>query len=233
MDQENPMLDFVDEEARPLREALGLAFGWDEDQAIQHLEATWRNNQEVPEPRDPPPGNDQAPPQGGPPQVRLDELVQQPEQPEQPQEKKKPTIADFEEDEPPPNAIAARPLQYALQKIAAFEYVELWYFMWEGCFEATKQSRSQADDAFGLLATNEVLTLRPECQGGPRALPHGDAPSPYLFPRTPERSRLAEQTHLGFIHLLLDAGITPFPSLDAAGRPHPGHVRGQGQTTLA
>ncbi|KAG6375054.1 hypothetical protein JVT61DRAFT_3836 [Boletus reticuloceps] len=142
MDQENPMPDFVDDKAHPLHEALRLAFGWDEDQAIQHLDATWRNNQEVPEPRDPPPGNNQAPPQGGPPQVRRDELAQQPEQPEQPQEKKKPTIANFEEDEPPPNAIASRPSQYALQKITAFEYVELWYFTREGCFEATKQSHS-------------------------------------------------------------------------------------------
>ncbi|KAF8129358.1 hypothetical protein EV363DRAFT_1169125 [Boletus edulis] len=161
MDQENPMPDFADEEARPLREALSLAFGWDEEQAIQHLEATWRNRQDRPEPRGPPPGRDQDPPQGGPPRLQLDEPEVQPEQPEPPQEKKKPTIADFEEDEPTPNAIASRPSQFALQKIAAFEYVELWYFTKEGCFEATKQSRSQADDAFGILAANEVLTLRP------------------------------------------------------------------------
>ena len=33
--------------------------------------------------------------------------------------------------------------------------------MKEGCFEVTKQAHLQADDAFGLLSTNDVLTLHP------------------------------------------------------------------------
>jgi hypothetical protein len=42
MDPEpNLMSDFAAEEAFLLWEALMLAFGWNEDQAIQHLEATW------------------------------------------------------------------------------------------------------------------------------------------------------------------------------------------------
>ncbi|KAF8545763.1 hypothetical protein OG21DRAFT_1372400, partial [Imleria badia] len=76
-------------------------------------------------------------------------------------DKRKPIIGDFNENAPPPNVIACRPSQYALQKIAVFEYVKLWYFTRDGCFKATKQAHSQADDTFGLLSTNEVLTLHP------------------------------------------------------------------------
>ena len=64
-----------------------------------------------------------------------------------------------EEDAPPPNIITFRPSQYVLQKIPVYKYVELWYFTKDGCFEATQQAHLQADDAFGLLFTNEVLTL--------------------------------------------------------------------------
>ena len=43
MEQEpNPMPDFAAEEAFLLREGLMGAFGWNEEQAVQHLEATWR-----------------------------------------------------------------------------------------------------------------------------------------------------------------------------------------------
>jgi len=83
------------------------------------------------------------------------------DQAKQAQDKKKPTIGDFEKDAPPPNVITSRPSQYALQKITAFEYIELWYFTKDGCFEATKQAHSQADDAFGLASTNKILTLHP------------------------------------------------------------------------
>ncbi|KAF8122776.1 hypothetical protein EV363DRAFT_1300965 [Boletus edulis] len=155
MDQENPMPDFADKEAHLLHEVLRLAFGWDEDQAIQHLEATWCNNQERHEPRDPHPGHDHDPLQGGPSRVQPDELEIQLEQPELPQEKK-PTIADFEEDEPLPNAIALRSSQYALQKITAFEYIELWYFTKKGCFEATKQSCSQTTPSASLQPTKNA-----------------------------------------------------------------------------
>ncbi|KAF8549729.1 hypothetical protein OG21DRAFT_1420873 [Imleria badia] len=156
------MPDFADEEARPLREALSLAFGWNEEQAIQHLEATWRNHQDRPEPRGPPPGRDQDLPQGGPPRLQLDEPEVQPEQPEPPQEKKKPTIADFEEDEPTPNAIASRPSQFALQKIATFEYVELWYFTKEvltlRAVASVKASRNAKADHE--LSLTEILQAR-------------------------------------------------------------------------
>lgn len=77
----------------------------------------------------------------------------------QAQEKKKLTIGDFEEDAPPPNVITCCLWQYVLQKIATYEYVELWCFTKDRCFEATKQVHSQADNGFSLLSTNKVLTL--------------------------------------------------------------------------
>ena len=43
----------------------------------------------------------------------------------QAQEKKKPTIGDFEKDVLPPNVITLCPSQYAIQKVVAYEYMEL------------------------------------------------------------------------------------------------------------
>ena len=156
------MLDFTAEGAHPLREALILAFGWDKEQTVQHLECTWRQAHPDLDPPQRPPG---TPPQEDPEGELL--LVLQEDEGEakdpakQVQDKKKPSIGDFKEDLPLPNVMACCLSQYALQKIAAFKYVKLWYLTKEGCFEATKQAWSQADDAFGLLATSEVLTLRP------------------------------------------------------------------------
>jgi hypothetical protein len=76
-------------------------------------------------------------------------------------EKKKPKINDFDADLPPPSVIIPRPSQYAIQKQSSFEFVEMWYFSPEGCAEATRHHRSQADDTFGLTASNDVLTIRP------------------------------------------------------------------------
>ena len=162
MDQvPNLMPDFAADEAFPLCKVLMEAFGWNKDRAIQHLENTWR--QAHPEHM---PARDLPDP---PPQECQEEEqpLEHPGRGEDPgdlagqaQEKKKPTIGNFEEDVPLPNVIACQPSQYALQKIATYDYIELWYFTREGCFEAAKHAHLQADDAFGLLATNEVLTLR-------------------------------------------------------------------------
>ncbi|KAH0829224.1 hypothetical protein J3R83DRAFT_2789 [Lanmaoa asiatica] len=76
-------------------------------------------------------------------------------------EKKKPKIGDFNVGLAFPSVIVQRPSQYALQKIASFDFVELWYFSPEGCKDAAKHIRSSADDAFGLTNCNDILTLRP------------------------------------------------------------------------
>ena len=136
-------------------------FGWNELQAIQYLETTWRQVHQDPHPLE----LLDAPRQLCPEQDQLLELPDRDEEVADPtkqaQDKKKLSIRDFEEDAPPPNVIACHPFQYALQKIVIFEYVELWYFTREGCFEASRLAHSQADDAFGIALTNEILTLRP------------------------------------------------------------------------
>ena len=84
-------------------------------------------------------------------------MPQQEERDEQAQEKKKPTIGDFEEDIPPPNVIALRPSQYVIQKVAAYEYMELWYFTKEGCFKATKQALLELSDC--VIWTNPCMYM--------------------------------------------------------------------------
>jgi hypothetical protein len=53
-----------------------------------------------------------------------------------------------------------RPSQYAIQKLITFDFIELWYFSLEGCAEAHRNHKSQADDAFGISSAHDVLTLR-------------------------------------------------------------------------
>lgn len=76
-------------------------------------------------------------------------------------EKKKPKIDDFNENRPAFSIITPCPSQYAIQKIAAFDFVELWYSFLEGCTKAARCHKSQADDAFSVTNTNDILTLRP------------------------------------------------------------------------
>ncbi|KAG6379374.1 hypothetical protein JVT61DRAFT_11838 [Boletus reticuloceps] len=76
-------------------------------------------------------------------------------------EKKKPKMADFTSGLPPPNVLIKRPSQYALTKLASFDFVELWYFSPEGCNDAAKHLKSSTDDAFGISSSNDFLTLRP------------------------------------------------------------------------
>ncbi|KAG1900535.1 uncharacterized protein F5891DRAFT_980130 [Suillus fuscotomentosus] len=57
-------------------------------------------------------------------------------------EKKKPKINDFDVEAVVADVLIPRPSQYALQKIKSMEYVELWYFSPEGCWEASESSRT-------------------------------------------------------------------------------------------
>ncbi|KIN97861.1 hypothetical protein M404DRAFT_31942 [Pisolithus tinctorius Marx 270] len=74
---------------------------------------------------------------------------------------KKPQMADFTIGHPPPSIIVNRPSQYTTNKLASCNYVELWYFSPEGCNDAAKHTRSNANDTFGISSTNDLLTLRP------------------------------------------------------------------------
>ena len=75
--------------------------------------------------------------------------------------KKKPKINNFNENQPPPSIIALWPSQYALQKLATYNYIESWYFSPEGCIEAFHNHKSHADHTFGIISSNNVLTFHP------------------------------------------------------------------------
>ncbi|KAF8149509.1 hypothetical protein B0H34DRAFT_189792 [Crassisporium funariophilum] len=70
------------------------------------------------------------------------------------------------------NVLAPRPSSYALNKLSNFEYCELWYFTQEGCEEAQRTHRTEADDSFGMSKIGELVTLRPvaSVQASKRAL---------------------------------------------------------------
>ena len=93
---QEPMPDFAAEEVAPLRDALMVAFGWNEERAIQHLEETWW---QVHPQQDPPILPQQAHQEEGQERIqdRREEVPKVPA--EQAQDKKKPSIGDFEEDE--------------------------------------------------------------------------------------------------------------------------------------
>ncbi|KAG6812363.1 hypothetical protein H0H87_009830, partial [Tephrocybe sp. NHM501043] len=59
------------------------------------------------------------------------------------------------------NALAPHLSSYAINKLANFEYCELWYFSMEGCEDALRTQRTEADDSFGMTRIGELVTLRP------------------------------------------------------------------------
>ncbi|KAF5377919.1 hypothetical protein D9615_006696 [Tricholomella constricta] len=59
------------------------------------------------------------------------------------------------------SVIVPRPSSYAINKLANFDYCELWYFTQEGCEDAQRSQRSEADDAFGMAKMGEMVMLRP------------------------------------------------------------------------
>ncbi|KAH7917947.1 hypothetical protein BV22DRAFT_1042090 [Leucogyrophana mollusca] len=75
--------------------------------------------------------------------------------------KKKPKINDFDENASISDVITLRPAQYALQKIAAFEFVEMWYFSPDGCADAARNTKTSAEEAFGLTKLDDHVALRP------------------------------------------------------------------------
>ncbi|KAF8152514.1 hypothetical protein B0H34DRAFT_821777 [Crassisporium funariophilum] len=58
------------------------------------------------------------------------------------------------------SVLAPRPSSYALNKLANFEYCELWYFTQEGCDDAQRTHCTEADDSFGMSKIGELVTLR-------------------------------------------------------------------------
>ncbi|KAG1728987.1 uncharacterized protein EDB91DRAFT_1060262 [Suillus paluster] len=76
-------------------------------------------------------------------------------------EKKKPKINDFDTNTTVADVLIPRPSQFALQKIKNMEYVELWYFSPDGCCDASDNSRSSSEDAYGFAKVEGMVALKP------------------------------------------------------------------------
>ncbi|KAF8172734.1 hypothetical protein BJ912DRAFT_1079837 [Pholiota molesta] len=74
------------------------------------------------------------------------------------------------------SVLAPRPSTYAVNKIANFEYVELWYFTREGCKEAQSTQRTETDDSLGMSRVGDLVAFRPvaSVQASKRALQDAD-----------------------------------------------------------
>ncbi|KAJ7658629.1 hypothetical protein DFH06DRAFT_1407036 [Mycena polygramma] len=76
--------------------------------------------------------------------------------------KKKPKLPAFDAALTAPNFLQPRPSTFAKNKVAALDYIDLWYFTVEGCRDAdTVRSGTAADEAFGLTRTDDLLELKP------------------------------------------------------------------------
>ncbi|KAJ7917067.1 hypothetical protein B0H13DRAFT_1608656 [Mycena leptocephala] len=76
--------------------------------------------------------------------------------------KKKPKFPAFDKSAPAPDFLQPRPSNFAKHKVAALEYVELWYFTVEGCNDTdTIRTGAAAEDAFGLVQSDNLLELKP------------------------------------------------------------------------
>ena len=53
------------------------------------------------------------------------------------------------------------PLKFAVGKVKAMEYVELWYFTSEGILDASKITPMTSDETIGLVKTNTGLAIQP------------------------------------------------------------------------
>jgi hypothetical protein len=74
--------------------------------------------------------------------------------------KKRSKLPDFNDNVGAPDVIPCRPSPFAIAKIAAHEYVDLWYFTPEGCQLALDAQRSTTDDTFGITKVDDTIALR-------------------------------------------------------------------------
>ena len=76
-------------------------------------------------------------------------------------DKKKPKMNVFKPGTSVANILIPHPLQYMLQKLHSFDFIELWYFSPKGCADAVcNNSKSHADDMFSISKVNDILTVK-------------------------------------------------------------------------
>ncbi|KAF8867843.1 hypothetical protein BD779DRAFT_1463467, partial [Infundibulicybe gibba] len=93
-------------------------------------------------------------------------------------EKKKPKLAPFMDNVAIPNKVQLRPSQFALHKLEAIEYVELWYFTKDSCQEARRSQCATANDAYGITTNgpSDLMALKPVAsfKASAKAIPDKD-----------------------------------------------------------
>ena len=148
-DQIAPVWD--EELIAPLRQRIMERLQCSEEEATARLQTTWNNTlQTILE------GDHVPPPAHTPP--RSPSL---PGQTPLPPTKKKTVFPDFDENAMVSDRIPHAPLEFAIGKMEAMEYVELWYFTTEGCQEASLAIPATTPDTFGILSTETGLALQP------------------------------------------------------------------------
>ncbi|KAF8872635.1 hypothetical protein BD779DRAFT_1411891, partial [Infundibulicybe gibba] len=93
------------------------------------------------------------------------ELENQPAQPP----KKRPAPPVVQDDRMISSSIPDRPSQFAINKIEAYEYIDLWYFTPEGRAEAAGQAKAPDGDGFSLEGglNGERLALKSTTTASP------------------------------------------------------------------
>lgn len=161
MNAPDPLLeaepDFLAEEYLQARAVL-IALEVPEDTIIDILRQGWIANRQARheawaaghegQPPDGPPQNDHPPGDGGQPRVPPGPNDDDDDDDVQPKGQK---AKAFPQGVTVPDAESPRPSEYARQKIAKGEYIELWYFSREGLAEAAQPTTSTSNDTFGIV----------------------------------------------------------------------------------
>ena len=74
--------------------------------------------------------------------------------------RKKALFPEFEVGSAVADRMPITPHEFAIRKIKAGEYVELWYFTTEGCNEASRAALTADDETFSILKTDSGLALQ-------------------------------------------------------------------------
>jgi hypothetical protein len=159
MDGPDPILEpepnFQAEQYLQARNEL-VTLGVPEDAVINVLRQAWITNRQIrheawiadheghPQ-NDPPQGNH---PQNEEPQPQNAPDIDNDDDDAQPKGQK---IKAFPQGVTVPDAESPRPSEYARQKVAKAEYIELWYFSREGLAEAARPTTSTSNDTFGII----------------------------------------------------------------------------------
>jgi hypothetical protein len=133
-----PQWDLV--EFEPICLALQTRFGCSKEEAIFRLQSLWT----IPE------GTPPTPPLPPPPTETAPHIPPNPIEASEDYDLET-TIAD---------TTPHTPLKWAVDKIKARDYVQLWYFTMEGILDAKKTPLVLADDTLGLLKTDSGFTLQ-------------------------------------------------------------------------